>query len=341
MKLTTKLLTFAASVLLAVGGQAVAQTPKDQIALQLGAIQMGYTVPFAVSANSTATQKQQAVNSLVMGRNAMNATVSQPAATVKGVVKSPSVNTADYRDQLYSAVEYVVTSPVSASINGTVVMSNNATVTVNVTALRAAAVSNDWMTPVPYALESRSSVDTQTLRAELVAAGVLRGNATTSTIKSYFVIAESLWSTAGLQEGLEVTTKSGNVTGVQPVFNSQDESFETWLNRRIVNNDRITIKDGNFWAVQKATSLKESLSFTYTGYNNLSSKSLRLWYIQPVTEPIPFSIFMNGALYNVSSSITVDSNGNKLTYKGQEYRVVTVFANQSINTRLSGIMVAN
>jgi hypothetical protein len=55
--------------------------PKDQIALQLGAIQMGYTVPFQpVSGN--ATNAKQAANALLMGRNALAATVAKPAAKV-------------------------------------------------------------------------------------------------------------------------------------------------------------------------------------------------------------------------------------------------------------------
>lgn len=337
-KLITSLLILTVSVTLTVNG-AKGQTPKDQIALQLGAIQMGYNVPFAVTASSNSTQKQRAVNALVMGRNAMNATATQPAVTVKGVVNSPNVNTVQYRDQLYSAVEYVVTSPVNTTVNGTVIMSNNTTISVASTMLRSA--SNDWTTPVPYALEARSSIDAQELRAELVAAGLLTNKVVSATSKSYFVIAESVWSTSGLQEGLEVATKSGNVVSVQPVFNSQDETFQTWLNRRLSNNDRITIKDGNFWATQKASSLKETLNFTYNGYNNSKSTSLRLWYIQPITEPAPTNILMNGITYPASSSFTVDSNGNKLIFGGQEFRIVTFFGNQSSNAYLSNIKVNN
>ena len=40
------------------------QHPKDQIALQLGAIQMGYTVPFTLTWNISAPKMQQAVNAL-------------------------------------------------------------------------------------------------------------------------------------------------------------------------------------------------------------------------------------------------------------------------------------
>ena len=66
--------------------------PKDQIALQLGAIQMGYTVPFQLMSGN-ATKAQQAANALVMGRNALDATVAKPAAKVQGFVSSPAVDT--------------------------------------------------------------------------------------------------------------------------------------------------------------------------------------------------------------------------------------------------------
>ena len=343
MKLTTKLLTFTASVLLAVGGQAVAQTPKDQIALQLGAIQMGYTVPFAVSANSTATQKQQAVNSLVMGRNAMNATVSRPAATVKGVVTSPNINTADYRDQLYSAVEYVVTSPVSASINGTVVMSNNATVTVNATALRAAAVSNDWMTPVPYALESRSSVDTQALRAELVAAGVLAVASDNST-KSFFIIGPS--STTGIVGGSSgeyfrpFRNTIGDLTGIGFRYDGVYESFETMVARRITKNDRITVKPGNFVKVQLslAEGQREVIPITFTNKVGETNAELMCIFAHPASEPILNFVRASGSSsaspavptggLNLSATGTtnIQQKASLMLINGIQYRVYQIFS---------------
>jgi hypothetical protein len=48
------------------------QHPRDQIALQLGAIQMGYSVPFQLVGNPTSAQ--QAANALAMGRNILAAT---------------------------------------------------------------------------------------------------------------------------------------------------------------------------------------------------------------------------------------------------------------------------
>jgi hypothetical protein len=190
---------------------------------------------------------------------------------------------------------------------------------------------------VPFAFRS---ADVQSLRNELVAAGVLKSN-TTSAISSYFAVAESFWSKNELKEGLEVTYKSGNVASVQPVYNSKDESFETWLTRRLSNNDRITIKDGNYWSNQKMSSSKESLNFTFKGYNNIISSTLRLWHIQPVSEPVPSSFAMNGGIYTASAPLTVDANGNKLIHNGQEYRVVTFFGNQASNAYLINIKVNN
>lgn len=339
MKLKTNLLALTSSLLLAVGGQAAAQTPKDQIALQLGAIQMGYTVPFAVSANSTATQKQQAVNSLVMGRNAMNATVALPAATVKGVVKSPGVNTADYRDQLYSAVEYVVTSPVSASINGTVVMSNNATVTVNATALRAAAVSNDWMTPVPYALESRSSVDTQTLRAELVAAGLLAVASDNST-KSFFIFSPDTATgvsrgTAGEYFKLHFDAKGNNLIGLGFRYNGVYESFETMVNRRIATNDRIITKPGNFVATQIHLPFgsKDITPINLTNKPGDTCTTFTAIFVQPESEPLLKSVSYVGLLgpfwlfTSTSSGIGTTSPTFPLTLNGIKYRLYVVAFN--------------
>lgn len=147
------------------------QHPRDQIALQLGAIQMGYTVPFTLTGNISTPKMQQAVNALVMGRNSLNATVGAPAVQVQDAVDCPNVDTVEYRDQLYSAVEYVVTSPVVATIKGSATLANSKKVTLRATKLTVPP--NSWTIPVPFALEARSSADVQVLREELVAAGVL------------------------------------------------------------------------------------------------------------------------------------------------------------------------
>lgn len=139
---------------------------------------MGYTVPFQL-VSGNATKAQLAANALVMGRNALDATVAKPAVKVQGFVSSPAVDTVEYRDQLYQAVEAVVTSPVAGSIKGSVtVVGSSRKVSVS------AALTlppNAYTIPVPYALEAATSVDAQALRdelsalrAELVGAGVLK-----------------------------------------------------------------------------------------------------------------------------------------------------------------------
>ena len=142
------------------------QHPKDQIALQLGAIQMGYTVPFTLTGNISASKRQQAANALVMGRNALDATAAKPALKVQGAVNCPNVNTVDYRDQLYSAVEHAVTSPVVATIRGSVTLEGGKKTIVSA---RLTAPPNEWTIPVPYALEARSSADVDDKLASLEA----------------------------------------------------------------------------------------------------------------------------------------------------------------------------
>ena len=152
---------------LALGASASAQTfthPRDQIALQLGAIQMGYDLPFALDGSN----RQQAVNALVMGRNAMAATATKPALKVQGAVSSPNVDTVEFRDQLYSAVEYVVTSPVAGTIRGVATLENNKRVPIPPT--RLVVPPSSWTTPVPFAVEAmsaRTSADAQELAVQV------------------------------------------------------------------------------------------------------------------------------------------------------------------------------
>lgn len=101
------------------------QHPKDQIALQLGAIQMGYAFPFTLPGKISAEKMQEAVNALVMGRNSLNATVANPAEKVQGAKACPSVDSVEYRDQLYSAVRSAVASPVVATIKGNATLAND------------------------------------------------------------------------------------------------------------------------------------------------------------------------------------------------------------------------
>jgi hypothetical protein len=147
------------------------QHPRDQIALQLGAIQMGYAVPFTLTGTISAPKMQQAVNALVMGRNSLNARVGAPAVQVQGAVDCPNVDTVEYRDQLYSAVEYVVTSPVVATIKGSATLANSKKVTVNAT--KPTVPHSAWTIPVPYALEARTSADVVAVVDAFVSAGLM------------------------------------------------------------------------------------------------------------------------------------------------------------------------
>jgi formylglycine-generating enzyme required for sulfatase activity len=190
------------------------QHPKDQIALQLGAIQMGYTVPFTLTGNISVQKMQQAVNALVMGRNALDATVAKPAVKVVGAVDCPSVDTVEYRDQLYAAVEYVVTSPVVATIKGNATLTGNKKASVAATKLTVPP--NAWTIPVPYALESRSSADVatlestiQALRDELVAAGVLSGEGGNATADMVTVAGGTLPESSELAGEVVATFEIG------------------------------------------------------------------------------------------------------------------------------------
>jgi sulfatase modifying factor 1 len=145
------------------------QHPRDQIALQLGAIQMGYTVPFQLIGNPTAIQ--QAANALLMGRNALAATVAKPAVKVQGFVNSPAVDTVEYRDQLYQAVEAVVTSPVIGTVKGSVsVVGSTKKVYVSATLTPPPSA---YTIPVPFALEARSCADLGQITDVLVSAGLM------------------------------------------------------------------------------------------------------------------------------------------------------------------------
>lgn len=311
-KLTTNLLILTASILLTVGG-AKAQTPKDQIALQLGAIQMGYTVPFVITGNSSALQKQQAANALVMGRNAMNATVSMPAATVKGVVKSPNVNTVEYRDQLYSAVEYVVTSPVNVTVNGTVVMSNNSTVSVTPTTLTS--VAKEWTTPVPYALESRSSVDTQLLRDELVAAGVLKPTPQPSDPTFIFCVNSDVYNNTARVTDNKLAFYTGNLT---------KGSFQTFISNRLATNDRIAVYNYNL--------LKEATSTP----NYLNRTKIPVSFSHKVGEPIGINLVTYIAIPQSQGTLkTFINNGFTQTVGG------TFSQSQNITNALMPIVYNN
>lgn len=164
------------TILLATASAALAQTStavNDQIAIQLGAIQMGYTTPFVLTASSNATVNQQACNALVQGRKAMTARASSPGVNVQAAVNVPAVDSVEFRDQLYQAVENVVTTPLKATVSGVATLVGGKRIPARA---YLNPPPNSWMVPVPFALEARQAVECNNcdeLRAELVSNGVL------------------------------------------------------------------------------------------------------------------------------------------------------------------------
>jgi hypothetical protein len=153
--------------------------PKDQIALQLGAIQMGYQTPFVISDKIAPEKMQQAVNALVMGRNALNATVTSPAEKVQGAVDCPRVDSIEYRDQLYSAVCAVVDFPVVAMLKGNVVLANQVSMPVPETKLTRPSI--EWTSPMRYTLGPSLSEVTSRVVDGLVATNLMPSEPSATT----------------------------------------------------------------------------------------------------------------------------------------------------------------
>ena len=258
--------------------------PKDQIALQLGAIQMGYTVPFTLTGNISVQKMQQAVNALVMGRNALDATVAKPAVKVVGAVDSPSVDTVEYRDQLYAAVEYVVTSPVVATIKGNATLTGNKKVSVAATKLTLP--TNAWTIPVPYALESRSSADVQELANSQ--------NALSSNFSTLQTQTSSLSS--------NLTTVQGQVTSVSNNASAALSSVQTISPQMaaIQAEFKVIGLSGNmsFGNVNLGNALARTLTISNGGFGRLNVRS--------ITYPSGFSGSWSGAIASgASQNITV------------------------------------
>ena len=204
------------------GASASAQTfthPRDQIALQLGAIQMGYDLPFALDGSNG----QQAVNALVMGRNAMAATAAKPALKVQGAVWTPNVDTVEFRDQLYSAVEYVVTSPVAGTIRGAVRLENDKRVPVPPT--RLVVPPSSWTTPVPFAVEAmsaRTSADAQELAVQVDATQTAVNGLTTAVAEIGPEVATISSNTGNLTIGLAALQEQSQSTSENLARTSAD-----------------------------------------------------------------------------------------------------------------------
>ena len=195
--------------------------PRDQIALQLGAIQMGYPVPFAL-VNGNTVNAQQAANALAMGRNALDATLSKPTSKVQGVVNSPAVDSIEFRDQLYKAVEAVVTSPVIGTIKGNALMEGGKTVKVTGS---LKLPPNSHTIPIPFAVEAAHSLDAQQLAKDLT-------NLTEQVTSQGANLSKTDGAVSALAGNLNTTNSSigslsAKVTSVQNNANSASKQIDT------------------------------------------------------------------------------------------------------------------
>ena len=117
--------------------------PRDQIALQLGAIQMGYVTngsPF------NPTNQQRAANALAQGRIALSVTNGFGTNNVVGATQPTN-----YGAQLDAAVLAVMASPATKSIIGRARLANGKSQTV---AAKLSPPSPDWTVPLPYAISA-------------------------------------------------------------------------------------------------------------------------------------------------------------------------------------------
>jgi hypothetical protein len=130
--------------------------PRDQIALQLGALQMGYNSPFTLSVWPSAAERQLAINALAQGRLSLGTFDGQVTVHVVGASNLPT-NAEIFREQLDLAVEAVMKAPAIVRLKGRAALSNNRTV-----AITAALTlpSPAWMIPLPYSVDAKYSPQT-------------------------------------------------------------------------------------------------------------------------------------------------------------------------------------
>ena len=138
--------------------------PKEQIALQLGAIQLGYAYPQApllFSVPPTAEEKQTAILALAQGRLAI-ATID--GQTPVNVLTDPSdpfslpsnlpPDILAFREQLDDAVENVVTSPANIKLPAGRVKLTNGKFS-PVAAINLIPPPALWTIPLPFSLDAR------------------------------------------------------------------------------------------------------------------------------------------------------------------------------------------
>jgi sugar lactone lactonase YvrE len=264
------------------------QHPRDQIALQLGAIQMGYSVPFQLVGNPTSAQ--QAANALAMGRNILAATPAKPAVKVQGFVSSPAVDSVEFRDQLYQAVEAVVTTPVIGSIKGSVMLNNGKKQSISAT-LSLPPIT--YTIPVPYALESASSLDAQSLATQVDSlsgsvAAVQNQNTALST---------------------EVGSLSGNLTTVQGLTTALSSNVTTLGNQTAAISGNLSSVTNNVTALQSQSSTLTTQVDAISG-NMTAVQSQASALSSNVTTLGNQTTALSGNLSSVTSSLTELQNQN-------------------------------
>ena len=136
--------------------------PRDQIALQLGAIQLGYAsaqVPLIFSVPPTAEDKQTAILALAQGRLAIATVNGQTTVNVVDpLTQEPPINLpfdiAMFREQLDDAVENVVLGPANIKLPAGRVKLTNGKFS-PVAAINLIPPPALWTIPLPFSLDAR------------------------------------------------------------------------------------------------------------------------------------------------------------------------------------------
>lgn len=289
------------------------QHPRDQIALQLGAIQMGYSVPFQLVGNPTSAQ--QAANALVMGRNILAATPAKPAVKVQGFVSSPAVDSVAFRDQLYQAVEAVVTSPAIGTIKGSVILETGKKQSVSAT---LTLPPTTYTIPVPYALESASSLDAQSLATQVdslsgsVAAVQNQNTALSTEVGS---LSGNLTSVRGLTTALSsnVTTLGNQTAAISGNLSSVTNTVTALQSQSNTLTTQVNAISGNMTAVQsQASALSSNLT-------NLGNQTTALsGNLSTLTSSLTELQNQNAALKQLLMGLDIFTNVTTLAGNGNE-----------------------
>jgi serine/threonine-protein kinase len=248
--------------------------PRDQIALQLGAIQMGYTpadaetpVPFKV----TQANMQEACNALVMGRSALDAAVGRPAAKVLNFKDSPEVNDERYLGQLYRAVWCVISSPVVGTLKGSVIMAGtNKKVNVNV---KLTAPQSSWTVPVPYAVEAETFADEAAFKAEIAALSQKVSSLTDSLAIVNQNVSTLTSKATTLEKGAE-TAASTVASLSQNLTNLSTRATAIETNAGTAASTVASLSQNLTTLSTQAASIERSLGTTASSFNRLKTNLL-------------------------------------------------------------------